>query len=109
MTTHAWSVRGTCRTTLVMGSDRVVNQRQAIEVDFRAAQVSDREPADRAHDEIFVFRGEKAASLLRNSDFRAAWIDLADACPWATAWQSHGYAEAWLSVYDDAYEPLLIA
>ena len=95
-----------------MGSDRLVNHRQATEVDFRAAPMSARElaqPADGAADEIVVFRGEKAASLLRDPDFRAAWMDLADACPWATAWQSYGYAEAWLSVYDDVYEPLLVA
>ena len=96
-----------------MGSDSLVNHRQTAGVEhLRTVETPARGHApSRAgqQDEIVLVRGEDAGSLLQDPDFRLAWVDLSDACPWATAWQSHGYAEAWLSVYEGAYEPLLIA
>ncbi|WP_210485789.1 GNAT family N-acetyltransferase [Microvirga antarctica] len=90
-----------------------MNQRQGVAVgDGRPAQTHARDSApSSAHsaDDIVLSRGDAARSLLRDPQFRAAWMDLAEACPWATAWQSFGYAEAWLSVYGDTHEPLLVA
>ncbi|KLK93357.1 hypothetical protein AA309_08400 [Microvirga vignae] len=55
-----------------------------------------------------IVRGTSADTLLQNAGFRQAWSELAAACPWSTIWQSWEYAETWLSVYRETYEPLLV-
>jgi CelD/BcsL family acetyltransferase involved in cellulose biosynthesis len=51
---------------------------------------------------------DTAWKLLRSIDFREAWTDLSGACPWGTACQSWEFANAWLSAYQETYEPLLV-
>jgi CelD/BcsL family acetyltransferase involved in cellulose biosynthesis len=53
-------------------------------------------------------QGAPADALLRSAVFQKAWTELAAACPWATAYQSWAFAEAWLSVYSELYETLLV-
>ena len=59
-------------------------------------------------DGVTLVHGLAAGALLDDVEFRQAWCDLSAACPWATPWQSFGYATAWLSVYERDFEPLLV-
>jgi CelD/BcsL family acetyltransferase involved in cellulose biosynthesis/RimJ/RimL family protein N-acetyltransferase len=57
---------------------------------------------------IDVLRGGEAAALLRSSSFSAEWSALCKQCPWSTAFQSPGFANAWYNSYRTRYEPLLV-
>lgn len=53
-------------------------------------------------------QGREAADRLDHGDFAAAWDVLHAACPWATGYQSRGFARAWYGSYAARFEPLLV-
>ncbi|MCB5173885.1 GNAT family N-acetyltransferase [Microvirga lenta] len=57
---------------------------------------------------VDLIRGEMAGELLINEAFEQAWSALVKQCPWSTACQSPGFAEAWFAAYIARFEPLLI-
>ncbi len=57
---------------------------------------------------VHCARDAAAAELLADAEFSKAWSDLYQACPWATAAQSHAYASIWYSVYSDVFELILL-
>ncbi len=57
---------------------------------------------------VTVARGDDARALIGDPHFRSAWSALAQACPWATPWQSLDHAEIWFSVYREPFDPLLV-
>lgn len=57
---------------------------------------------------IEFIHGGDAHTALSSEEFRNKWANLAAACPWGTACQTWEFAAAWLSVYHNAYEPLLL-
>lgn len=56
---------------------------------------------------VEIVRGAAADRLLGDASFCAQWTTLCDACPWATPFQSPGFARAWYTVYRNDWEPLL--
>jgi CelD/BcsL family acetyltransferase involved in cellulose biosynthesis len=57
---------------------------------------------------VELIQGDRLMSLLCNATFQRAWSDLLAVCPWATAWQSLEFCEAWLYTYRDHYDGLLV-
>lgn len=55
-----------------------------------------------------IARSVGAAKLIRDETFRAKWLRLYQACPWATAAQSPGFIASWYEAYKDQYSPLLV-
>lgn len=57
---------------------------------------------------VQLLTGVEAVACLAADGFRAQWSDLADRCPWATAFQSPGFAATWYQAYADRYDPVLV-
>jgi CelD/BcsL family acetyltransferase involved in cellulose biosynthesis len=57
---------------------------------------------------VELIQGDAAAALLRDPEFRQAWSKLASTCMWSTSCQTWAFADAWLSVYQDTHEALLV-
>lgn len=55
----------------------------------------------------FLIGGE-VESLMSSAVFKKQWQDLYDHCPWATSFQSLGYAAIWYQEYGDEYTPILV-
>lgn len=58
--------------------------------------------------EVQTVRGDEAYRLLDSLPFLSQWDALHGQCPWATAFQTHGYARAWYSTYAGQFAPLLL-
>lgn len=56
-----------------------------------------------------LFRGEVAASLLSSHTFQSSWRQLYEKCPWATSGQNIDFVQTWYEVYQDQYEPVVVA
>jgi CelD/BcsL family acetyltransferase involved in cellulose biosynthesis/RimJ/RimL family protein N-acetyltransferase len=54
---------------------------------------------------INLIRDSAAEELLRDARFLQQWKDLYEACPWASACQSPGFATAWYESYGHRYRP----
>lgn len=52
--------------------------------------------------------GTEAEVLLRSQVFQQQWSDLYAACPWATPFQSSGFATTWYEVYRDNFKPVIL-
>src|SRR5690242_11243056 len=57
---------------------------------------------------VRIFHGDAANELLADGAFRDDWTKLWKSCPWATVFQSPGFALPWYRVYAERYEPVLI-
>jgi CelD/BcsL family acetyltransferase involved in cellulose biosynthesis len=57
---------------------------------------------------VELIRGEMADALLKDAQFQQAWAELEATCMWSTSCQSWGFADAWLSVYRNTHEALLV-
>jgi hypothetical protein len=57
---------------------------------------------------LAIVTGGKAIEALDSPSIEAAWNALYDTCPWATGFQTFGYAAAWYRCYRDFYEPILV-
>jgi CelD/BcsL family acetyltransferase involved in cellulose biosynthesis len=57
---------------------------------------------------VELIQGDAAVALLRDPEFQQAWSKLASTCMWGTSCQTWAFADAWLSVYQDTYEALLV-
>lgn len=57
---------------------------------------------------VEVIRGADADARLSGDAFVADWCALRAQCPWATAYQSAGFARAWYATYRQRWEPLLV-
>ena len=55
-----------------------------------------------------ALRDDHAEAMLRSPEVREAWDALYAACPWATVFQTRGFAEIWYDVYRGAYQPLIL-
>jgi CelD/BcsL family acetyltransferase involved in cellulose biosynthesis len=49
-----------------------------------------------------------AETLLQDPQFEQQWGVLLSKCPWATAYQTHGFVAAWYESYQDIYTPVLL-
>jgi CelD/BcsL family acetyltransferase involved in cellulose biosynthesis len=54
-----------------------------------------------------VWRGDAARARLESPDFREQWERLYAECPWASVFQSYGYASTWYDVYR-CFTPMLV-
>ncbi len=52
--------------------------------------------------------GTEAEMLLKSPVFQQQWNDLYAICPWATPFQSSGFATTWYEVYRDTYKPVIL-
>jgi CelD/BcsL family acetyltransferase involved in cellulose biosynthesis len=57
---------------------------------------------------IAIVTGDKAIEALDRPSIEADWNALYARCPWATGFQTFGYAAAWYRCYRDFYEPILV-
>lgn len=57
---------------------------------------------------IRIVKGAEADTLLADQTFLQEWRDLCARCPWATAFQSPDFAQAWYHSYRTRFEPLLV-
>jgi CelD/BcsL family acetyltransferase involved in cellulose biosynthesis len=57
---------------------------------------------------IKLTRGDGALAVLRESRVRAGWRELAEACPWATGYQTAEFVEIWYAVYAPRFEPVVV-
>jgi CelD/BcsL family acetyltransferase involved in cellulose biosynthesis/GNAT superfamily N-acetyltransferase len=57
---------------------------------------------------INLIRGSAAQELLRDASFLQQWTKLYQACPWASACQSPGFATAWYGSYGDRHHPFFV-
>jgi CelD/BcsL family acetyltransferase involved in cellulose biosynthesis len=55
-----------------------------------------------------LWRDDAAWARLESPDFRGQWDRLYAECPWASVFQSSGYASAWYDVYRRRFTPLLV-
>ncbi len=53
-------------------------------------------------------QADAAMALLEDDGFIRDWAGLVEQCPWATGFQSPGYARAWYRTYRQQYKPLLL-
>ena len=58
--------------------------------------------------DVQIVCGADADRLLADASFARQWDRLWSRCPWATAFQSHGFARAWYVTYRPRWEPLLL-
>jgi CelD/BcsL family acetyltransferase involved in cellulose biosynthesis len=57
---------------------------------------------------IEVWRDGDAWARLERPAFREQWERLYADCPWASVFQSYGYASTWYDIYRPRYAPLLV-
>lgn len=65
-------------------------------------------PADTSGVTVSLVRGAVAAAMLRDERFDAEWHTLANSCPWATSYQRRPFVRAWLDVFGDRCEPVVL-
>jgi CelD/BcsL family acetyltransferase involved in cellulose biosynthesis/GNAT superfamily N-acetyltransferase len=63
---------------------------------------------DPAKPKIQFREGEAAVAALSDPEYGRQWDSLHAACPWATAFQSRGFAGIWYSTYAPLFDPLLL-
>ncbi len=67
------------------------------------ANIADSPPAS-----ITILRANAATTWLNDQANARRWTELFDRCPWATAFQSHGFVGAFYAAYAERFTPLLI-
>ncbi len=65
-------------------------------------------PGDASDVTVTLVRGAVAAAMLRDDRFASEWHTLASSCPWATAYQRMPFVRAWLDVFGDRCEPVVL-
>jgi CelD/BcsL family acetyltransferase involved in cellulose biosynthesis len=58
--------------------------------------------------DVDIVRGLPARALLADERFVQQWASLWSECPWATAFQTPGFARAWDETYSAQFEPVLV-
>jgi CelD/BcsL family acetyltransferase involved in cellulose biosynthesis/RimJ/RimL family protein N-acetyltransferase len=58
--------------------------------------------------EIELLRGDAAHALLGNPAFQRHWRNLLGACPYATAFQTPGFAVPWYETYRAEWQPVIV-
>lgn len=75
---------------------------------FRVSADREEDMIGAATSEAVVVQGQAVEKLIADHEFACAWTELHSHCPWATPCQSWAFANIWLSVYADQYEPLFV-
>lgn len=60
-----------------------------------------------AQSNLQIIQGRDAQALLEDAEFLERWCDLHGRCPWATAFQSVGFATTWYRTYAAKWRPVL--
>jgi CelD/BcsL family acetyltransferase involved in cellulose biosynthesis len=57
---------------------------------------------------LVIHTGKQALSLVSSEEFRAQWMSLYDACPWATGFQHPDFVLPWYELYQDRFLPVVV-